>query len=129
MAVIGWFEHLGTTTEAVAREAEYLRDSGIADIIAKEPGALEFDGRRLVADGMAIDLVYRHGLTRDVLAARNEVKPLLTAHRQNAVYMVNPFHAELMGHKALLALLTDPDIDLGLADVEREVIGLILLSM
>lgn len=122
MAVVGWFEKIGSTAEAVAREAEPLRKSGIADILAAEPGALEFDGRRLLADGKAIDLVYRLALTRDVLAARDEIRPLLTALRRNAVCMVNPFHAELMGHKALFALLTDPDIDLGLSVAEREVV-------
>ncbi len=122
VAVVGWFARLGTTAEAIVRETEILRDCGIAEVTAAEPGALEFDGQRLIADGKAIDLVYRHAFTHDMLAAPDEVRPLLTALRRNAVCMVNPFHAELMGHKALFALLTDPDVDLGLSDAEREVI-------
>ena len=122
VALVGWFERFGTTADAVARDAESLLSSGIASVVAAEPGTLEFDGRRLVANGVEIDLVYRFLLTRDVLAARDEVKPLLSALRRNAVCMVNSFHAELMGHKALFALLTDPGIDLGLDEAEREVV-------
>ncbi|MCP4381170.1 MAG: hypothetical protein GY798_07085 [Hyphomicrobiales bacterium] len=122
LAAVGWFERIGWTVESVTRDLEYFRDAGIADVIAVGPDALEFDGRRLSAGGVEIDLVYRLMLTRDVLAARDEVKPLLTALRHNAVCMVNPFRAELMGHKALFALLTDPDVPLGLDSVERKVI-------
>ncbi len=122
MALVAWFDHLGTTANAVAHDAEPLCDSGIGSIIATEPGGLEFDGERLVVGDAQIDLVYRLLLTRDVLAARQEVEPLLAALRRNAVCMVNPFQAELMGHKALFALLTDPDIDLGLSDAERQVV-------
>jgi hypothetical protein len=122
VAVVGWFERLGQTAESVVREAQPLLAAGAASVIAVEPAALEFDGRRLSADGGAIDLVYRRMLTRDVLAARDEVKPLLGALQKNAVCMVNPFRAELMGHKALFALLTDPDFHLRLDSTERQVI-------
>lgn len=122
MAIVGWFDRIGTTAEAVLQETDAMRGAGIGKIFAVAPGELEFDGHRLVVDGTAIDLVYRLALTRDVLEALDEITPLLTALRQNAVCMVNPFHAELMGHKALFALLTDPDIDLGLSSAERKVI-------
>lgn len=122
LAAVGWFERIGKTAESVAHHIEPYLDAGIASAIAVEPAALEFDGRRLSADGVEIDLVYRIMLTRDVLASRDELKPLFAALRQNAVCMVNPFRAELMGHKALFALLTDPDISLGLDATERSVI-------
>ena len=63
----------------MVRNAESMLSSGIASIVAVEPGALEFDGRRLVANGVEIEPVYRFLLTREVLAARDEVKPLLDA--------------------------------------------------
>ncbi|MEM9107985.1 MAG: hypothetical protein AAGC96_20270, partial [Pseudomonadota bacterium] len=122
VGMIGWYERYGTTAEAVAHDSEPLRESGIASLVIAQPEQLTFDGRRLHADGIEIDLVYRHMLTRDVLADLDAVKPLLDALQKNAVCMVNPFRAELMGHKALFALLTDPDIDLGLTATEREVI-------
>ncbi|WP_136657094.1 circularly permuted type 2 ATP-grasp protein [Nitratireductor sp. XY-223] len=122
LGIIGWFESFGTTAEAVASDAEPLRDAGIAGIVADHPEALEFDGRRLRLGGTEIDLVYRLMLTRDVLVQRDTLKPLLEALRKNAVCMVNPFRAELMGHKALFALITDPDVDLGLSAAERETV-------
>jgi hypothetical protein len=122
VAAVCWPQRLGITTDSFQRATRPLLDMGIASIVAVEPSALEFDGRRLFANGVAIDLVYRVMLTRDVLAALDEVKPLLSALREEAVCMVNPFRAELMGHKALFALLTDTDISLGLNSVEREVV-------
>ena len=67
-------------------------------------------------------MVYRLMLTRDVLSSLDEVRPLLAALQQQAVCMINPFRSELMGHKALFALLTDPDVDLGLGSTERDII-------
>ncbi|MCY6380520.1 hypothetical protein [Hoeflea prorocentri] len=122
VGVIGWFRNFGTTAKAVAEDNAPLREAGIADIVAEVPEALEFDGHRLRAGGLEVDLVYRLMLTRDVLAARDTLKPLLDALQQNAVCMVNPFRAELMGHKALFALITDPDVDLGLSAAEQAII-------
>jgi hypothetical protein len=122
VAAVGWLKRLGVAPESFLKAAKPLLDTGIASIIVAEPGELEFDGRRLFANGVPVDLVYRVMLTRDVLAALDEVKPLLSALQKQAVCMVNPFRAELMGHKALFALLTDPDVSLGLDASEREVI-------
>ncbi|MDA4846742.1 hypothetical protein [Hoeflea poritis] len=122
VGVVGWFESFGTTAEAVTTDAEPLRDAGIGGIVADVPETLEFDGRRLRVGGVEVDLLYRLMLTRDVLGARAALKPLLDALRQNAVCMVNPFRAELMGHKALFALITDPDADLGLTAAERAMV-------
>lgn len=122
VALVGWFERNGRTTESVLGETQPLLAAGAGSVIAVEPAALEFDGRRLSADGVAIDMVYRMILTREALAALDDLKPLFSALRQNAVCMVNPFRAELMGHKALFSLLTDPDFHFRLDSVEREVI-------
>lgn len=122
IALVGWFKEFGTDAETVAHEAQIMRTLGVGDIVATEPDGLEFNGRRLIANGVEVDLVYRLLLTREALEKRDEIKPLLSALRENAICMINPFHAELMGHKALFALLTDPDIDLGLTHAERKVI-------
>lgn len=119
---IGWWKRLGTTAEAVASDGQPLLGAGIAKLVVTEPDALEFDGKKLRADGVEIDIIYRQILSRTVLAERAAHEPLLAALRANAVCMINPFRAELMGHKALFALLTDPDVDLGLNAAERAVI-------
>lgn len=122
IAMVGWFERKGRTAESILGNAQPLLAAGAGSVIAVEPAALEFDGRRLAADGVAIDMVYRLMLTREALAALGDLKPLFSALRQNAVCMVNPFRAELMGHKALFSLLTDPDFHFHLDSAEREVI-------
>ena len=122
MAVVGWFEREGITPDSVLQGTKPLLNSGVGSIIAVEPSDLEFDGNHLSANGTKIDLVYRVMLTRDVLASRDDVRPLLDALAKQAVCMVNPFRSELMGHKALFALLTDPDAELGLDSTEQDVI-------
>ncbi|MEM1360312.1 MAG: hypothetical protein AAGF94_01175 [Pseudomonadota bacterium] len=122
VGLIGWFERIGLSNEAVEHDAHPLLEAGAAKLVTTVPEALEFDGTRLRADGVEIDLVYRLMLTRNVLARRASVEPLLAALRENAICMINPFRAELMGHKALFALLTDPDIELGLTAAERAVV-------
>lgn len=122
LAAVGWFEHLGLTIDSVTRDLSAFLDSGIGSLIVVNPEALEFDGNRLSAGGVEIDLVYRMVLTREVVAAPDALKPLFAALRKNAVCMVNPFRAELMGHKALFALLTDPDVDLDLNKAERDMV-------
>lgn len=54
-----------------------------------------------------------------VLDALDESQPLIAALRHDAVCMVNSFRAELMANKALFALPTDPDLELGLTASQR----------
>jgi len=122
VAMVGWFERYGATAESHERGAEVFLRQGIRSLVAVEPRGLEFDGSRLFANGAPVDLVYRVMLTRDALEAKADLKPLFLALKQNAVCMVNPFRAELMGHKALFALLSDPDVPLGLDASARSII-------
>ncbi len=42
--------------------------------------------------------------------------------RADAVCLINPFRSELLGHKSILALLSDPEADFGLSRAEREAV-------
>ena len=85
--------------------ADYLRRDGL-DVLVEDPRKLEYQGGRLVAQGKAIDLVYRRVLTNEFIARLDEVRPLLDAYRDQAVVMVDPFRAKLVHKKAAFALLT-----------------------
>jgi hypothetical protein len=80
---------------------------------------LSFDRGRLRHGDRKLDLVHRVMTTAECLQVRDEVAPLLDAVRDGAVCMVNSFRSELLGHKAIFALLTDPDYEFGLSGAER----------
>ncbi|MBK5115377.1 MAG: hypothetical protein JJE23_00505 [Thermoleophilia bacterium] len=80
---------------------------------------LSFEGGRLRAGDREVELLYRVMPTAECLELRAEMGPLFAAVRARAVCMVNPFRAELLGHKALFALMTDPSHDFGFAAAER----------
>jgi hypothetical protein len=61
-------------------------------------------------------------LIAHVIESMDELQPLTTALRHDAVCMVNSFRSELTGHKALFALVTDPKMELGLTRTERDVV-------
>jgi hypothetical protein len=101
----------------VERYAQHGLEATICD-----PAELTYEGGRLRADNREIDLIHRVIGTGEVLADREAMAPLLDAVRDGAVCMVNPFLSELVGHKALFALMTDPEHDFGFDGPEREAI-------
>jgi hypothetical protein len=102
-------------------DIDAYRDHGL-DAAVHDPSELSFEGGRLRAGGREIDLVHRVIGTGECLEHRDEVAPLLDAVGEGAVCMVNPFRSELVGHKALFALMSDPAHDFGFDAHEREAI-------
>jgi uncharacterized circularly permuted ATP-grasp superfamily protein len=95
---------------------------GVPTIVA-DPRDLEFDGRRLVADGRAIDLVYRRVLISDLLARPDESAALVAAYRARAACVANTFRCKIPHKKAFFAVLTDPRHDALFTPEERRTIG------
>jgi hypothetical protein len=83
---------------------------------------LSFERGRLRAGDREVELLYRVMPTAECLELREEMGPLLAAVGAGAVCMVNPFRAELLGHKALFALMTDPAHDFGFDPAERSAV-------
>lgn len=92
-------------------EFEILRDAFVAagvPTLVCAPEDLVFDGTRLVADGRAIDLVYRRVLINDILARPDECAALVEACEARAVCVANTFRCKLPHKKSFFAVLTDP---------------------
>jgi A circularly permuted ATPgrasp len=106
-------------------EFEAIRDSlvehGLRALIV-DPRKLRFENGRLRTGDEAIDLVYRRLLMRDTLARPEDTVALVDAARAGAVCVVNPFANDVMDHKNVFGLLTDPDLDLGLTSAERNAV-------
>ena len=85
---------------------DYFESNGYRSIICS-PDQLEFDGSRLVCDGIAIDIVYKRLLVNEYLPIMHEQPALLDAYRAGAVCMVNSFRGKLVHKKAVFAVLTN----------------------
>ncbi len=104
-------------TSSLHTDVREYREHGI-DASIVDFRELGYGGGRLRHAGGEIDLVHRVMLTSECLAERAVLAPLFDALRDGAVCMVNPFRSELLGHKAVFALLTAPDQDFGLTSAE-----------
>ena len=91
-------------------EFEILRDAftalGVPTLIC-DPRDLAFDGKRLVAGGRRIDLVYRRVLVNDMIAREAECRALVDAYQARVVCVANSLRCKIPHKKAFFAVLTD----------------------
>jgi uncharacterized circularly permuted ATP-grasp superfamily protein len=81
-------------------------DAGVPTEIC-DPRDLVFESGRLVANGVAIDLVYRRVLINDIVARPGECRALVDAYRAGAVCVANSLRCKMAHKKAFFAILTD----------------------
>jgi hypothetical protein len=106
-------------------EFELIRDRFRArgiDTVICDPRALRFEGGRLRHGATAIDVVYRRLAIHDVVARPDDTAVLVEAMRAGAVCVVNPFVADLFGHKSVFDLLAAGAADVGLTGAESNAI-------
>jgi uncharacterized circularly permuted ATP-grasp superfamily protein len=87
-----------------------------------DPRDLEFDGKRLIANGKPIDLLYRRVLMNDIVAKPKECAAIVKAYESGAVCMANNFRCKIPHVKAFFAVLTDERNTKYFSDEERELI-------
>jgi hypothetical protein len=119
MAIVDWRD------VPTYSEFELLRDAfveaGVPTVIC-DPRELIFDHDRLVANGLAIDLVYRRVLINDIVARPSECRALVDAYAARAVCVANTLRCKIPHKKAFFAVLTDPRYAPLFSDGERAVI-------
>lgn len=108
IAIVDWRE-VPTWAEFEMLKARF-EQLGVPTLIA-DPRELEFDGRRLSAEGRPIDLVYRRVLINDIITRGDECRALVDACAARAVCMANTFRCKVPHKKAFFAVLTDPRFD------------------
>lgn len=103
VAIVDW-RGLATASELAAiREA--LDAAGIEALVL-DPAELDYDGRRLTAHGLPLDLVYRRLTIVDIMDPAPSLQPLLDACRDRRVAVVGPFSSDIAHSKRLFAVLT-----------------------
>ena len=115
IAIVDWDDAV------MMAEFEEIRDSlrahGLNALIV-DPRQLRFEGGKLRAGDETIDLVYRRLTMMDTIARPEDTKALVDAARNVAACVVNPFANDVMGHKTVFALLTNPELGLELTSAE-----------
>jgi len=104
IAILDWRE-VPTYNEFVLW-VDYFRARGLEARIV-DPRETELHGGRLVADGEAIDLIYKRVLISELVERGGPNHPVIRAVQSGAVCMVNPFRCKLLHKKASLAVLSD----------------------
>ena len=104
VAIVDWRE-VPTWSEFELLRAAFC-DAGVPTEIC-DPRDLVYQGGRLIANGVPIDLVYRRVLINDIVARPDECRALLAAYRDGAVCVANTLRCKMAHKKAFFAFLTD----------------------
>jgi uncharacterized circularly permuted ATP-grasp superfamily protein len=120
VAIVDWRQVDTAGEQEVLRRL--LEERGMPAVLA-DPDDLRFDGGRLIAAGAPVDVVYRRVVARELLARADDGHPLLRAHRERAVCLVNPLRSTIANRKAAFAILSDPAWAHLFASEEREALN------
>jgi hypothetical protein len=104
IAIVDW-DDVPTYTEFELFQ-EYFRSKGYECIICT-PQECEYDGKRLRAKGMTIDLFYKRVLTSELLEKPDVAEPITRAYVDGKVMVINAFQAKILHKKMSLGLLHD----------------------
>lgn len=93
------------------KEFELFRDffirQGYPAVICS-PDELVWDGTRLRAGEVVIDIVYKRLLVNEYIPIIDQYPALVDAYRAGAICMANSFRSKLVHKKAIFAVLTNP---------------------
>ncbi len=101
---------------------EFFEEKGYPALVC-DPRRLTYEGGRLRHEGTAIDLVYRRLLTNELLERKGELGALLSAARDRAAVIVNPFRCKAIHKKAVFAVITDDALQPLFTPEERHAIA------
>jgi hypothetical protein len=121
MAIVDWRE-VPTWSEFEILKARFEKLQ--VPVVLAAPNELEFDGKRLTAQGKKIDYVYRRVLINDIVAKPKECEALVKAYAAGVVCVANNFRCKIPHVKAFFAVLTDSKNAKLFTAKEREVIKL-----
>jgi len=104
IAILDWREV--PTYSEFTLFAEYARSQGLDCVIA-DPREVEYRDGALLAEGAPVTLIYKRVLLSELVERVGLDCPVLSAVRDHAACMVNPFRCKLLHKKASLAVLSD----------------------
>jgi uncharacterized circularly permuted ATP-grasp superfamily protein len=88
---------------------EFFADSGYPALVC-DPRDLVYEKGALRYEGRSIDIVYKRLLVNELIERADKLQALISAARDRAVTVVNPFRCKPIHKKAIFAVLTDDDM-------------------
>jgi len=119
MAIVDWKE-VPTWSEFEILKDRFER-MGIPVELA-DPRDLEFDGKKLIANGKTVELLYRRVLINDMVARPKECEAIVKAYEAGVVCVANNFRCKIPHVKAFFAVLTDEKNARYFSSEEKELI-------
>jgi hypothetical protein len=101
---------------------EFFADSGYPALVC-DPRDLAYEKGVLRCEGRTIDIVYKRLLVNELIERAEKLQALISAARDRAVTVVNPFRCKPIHKKAIFAVLTDESVQARLSDAQRAAIA------
>jgi uncharacterized circularly permuted ATP-grasp superfamily protein len=101
---------------------EYFADAGYPALVC-DPRDLTYEKGALRYEGRSIDIVYKRLLVNELIERADKLQALISAARDRAVTVVNPFRCKPIHKKAIFAVLTDESLLRAFTEPERAAIA------
>ncbi len=119
VAIADWAEVRTRPDQEILRQAFEAR--GLRCVLA-DPREMEIARGRLVAQGSAVDVVYRRGVLSELVERADAVRDFMVAYRDGLALFVNSFRCHLSEDKAFFALLGDEEFQGFMSQEERRLV-------
>ena len=101
---------------------EFFSDSGYPSFVC-DPRDLVYEKGALRYEGRSIDIVYKRLLVNELIERADKLQALISAARDRAVTVVNPFRCKPIHKKAIFAVLTDDALQPIFTEAQRAAIA------
>jgi hypothetical protein len=101
---------------------EFFADSGYPSFVC-DPRDLAYEKGALRYEGRTIDIVYKRLLVNELIERADKLQALISAARERAATVVNPFRCKPIHKKAIFAVLTDESLGGLWSDAQRAAIA------
>ncbi|HVR71435.1 MAG TPA: circularly permuted type 2 ATP-grasp protein [Vicinamibacteria bacterium] len=101
---------------------EFFSDSGYPSFVC-DPRDLVYEKGSLRYQGRSIDIVYKRLLVNELIERKDRLQALISAARDRAVTVVNPFRCKPIHKKAIFAVLTDASLQALFSEAQRAAIA------
>ena len=116
VAIIDFLDR-GTVNEFKRFKEAFLRHD--IDCIICDIRELSYDGEKLMFDGRGIDVIYRRAVTSDIMENCGDIKPFISAVKDNNVCIVGGFRTQIIHNKVSFIILHKEETQTFMTEEEK----------